>query len=171
MGLTHLARVKYDDYVGKDWSEAPGTVMSAARGSAHSFILSSSSSLPVNNFLTHTFCFMPQWPKNNRITSNIFGREQDDEQYLERCDHPDCGGRPVQGGGWAVQVQKADCPFCLCCSRHRSSAFHHKGSYGCRPDHQQTTMNDNYPISSWQRMLPETSPKCETPLKSQMLSL
>ena len=33
------------------------------------------------------------------------------------------------------------------------------------------TMNDNYPISSWQRMLPETSQKCETPLKSQMLSL
>ena len=30
------------------------------------------------------------------------------------------------------------------------------------------TMNDNYPISSWQRMLPETSPKCETPLKSQI---
>ena len=33
------------------------------------------------------------------------------------------------------------------------------------------TMNDNYPISSWQRMLPETSQKCETPLKSQILSL
>ena len=61
------------------------------------------------------------------IEEGLLVVEQDDQQHVERCDHPDSGRRPVQGGGRAVQVQKADRPLRLCRSCHWSCAFHYKG--------------------------------------------
>ena len=92
-----------------------GTAMSVARASVHFFILSSSSSLQV----LITFFYLR--PSSFTFTCFAF------TSTFHRCDHIDSGGGPVQGGGRAVQVQKADRPLRLCRSCHWSCAFHYKG--------------------------------------------